>query len=449
MPLTRFPLRKLVTAGLGLGTLLATWAAAPLPAMAQPMPAGAFAGPHSTGTSSPSATSADTALDRTALKALLAAVHDAGMYGTYSTVRDGGAEWRGAAGVADVRTGRPVRPGMLHRIGSVSKAFTSVALLQQVERGRLELDAPIGRYLPDLVPGERGQKVTVRMLLNHTSGIGDYVFGAFPSLAQASPASIDDNRFKKFRPEELVRLGLAAPATGEPGQRWSYSNTNYVIAGLLLAKLTGTGAEDYITRNVIRKAGLSDTSYPRTPFILGPHSKAYEALYGFIDPPRDYSVYDMSWAYTAGAVVSTMEDVNTFYRELLGGRLLGARALAEMLRTVPATDAQGNVLFQYGLGVYAQDLPCGRFWGHDGAVWGSGTITLSSPDGRRQVSIGINLMKYQHLDENGAVQVHPIDIALSDYLLRALCGTQAAPPSTLSSPSIRLFPADSLWATVR
>src|SRR5207244_11668664 len=111
----------------------------------------------------------------------------------------------------------PVRSEMRQRIGSVSKTFTAAAIMQQVEQGRIELDAPIGRYLPQLVPGERGAKITVRMLLNHTSGIPDYIRIAFPSLAQLSPKSLDDNQFREFTPAELIKLGLDAPAAAEPG----------------------------------------------------------------------------------------------------------------------------------------------------------------------------------------------------------------------------------------
>ncbi|MET8154812.1 serine hydrolase domain-containing protein [Sphaerisporangium sp. NPDC005289] len=443
MHLARKSLRRLMAAGLVSGTVLATWTAAAHPAAARQSEASGTGGAV-VRTAAQRATPAADALDRDALRGTLDAVRDAGMYGIYSSVRDGEERWEGASGVADVRTGRPVTPQMRHRIGSVSKAFTSVALMQQVERGRLDLDAPIARYLPGLVPGELGRAVTTRMLLNHTSGIADYIPGAFPSLVQNSPASLDDNRFERFTPEELVRFGLAGVPTGRPGERASYSNTNYVIAGLLLERLTGVEAETYITHNVIGRAGLRHTYFPRTPFVTGPHSKMYEALYGLIDPPRDYSVYDMSWAFTAGALVSTMDDLGTFYRALLGGRLVGPRQLAEMQRTVPFTDAQGNVLLNYGLGIYAQDWPCGRFWGHDGAVFGAGTVTLSSPDGRRQASLGINLMKYQHIDENGQVQIHPIDIAMARHMLVALCGTQAAPPSTLRAPAIPLFPTETL-----
>ncbi|GGT12311.1 serine hydrolase domain-containing protein [Nonomuraea spiralis] len=388
----------------------------------------------------PAAPARETGPDRQALRRSLNAVHEAGMYGIYSAVRDGERDWRGAAGVADVATNRPVRPDMLHRVGSITKTFTAVALLQQVARGTVELDAPIARYLPDVVPGERGQKITVRMLLNHTSHIADHVGPAFPSLLQGTFESLDDNRFRTFSRRELVDLGLAAAPTGEPGATPGiYSNTNYLLAGLLLEKVTGENAERYITRNIIRKAGLRHTSFPRTPVIPGPHSKAYESMFGFIDPPKDYSVYNMSWITTAGAVVSTMDDLNQFYRKLLRGELIGPAELAEMQKTVPVAGVSGA----YGLGIYATDLPCGRFWGHSGGVFGMATDSYTSPDGARQLSMGVNRTKYQSLDENGNIVISPIDYATVDYLLLGLCG-QSSARTKAAQPGIVPFAVDRL-----
>ncbi|CAL9305943.1 serine hydrolase domain-containing protein [Streptomyces sp. SudanB52_2052] len=395
-------------------TLLTTTAVLTAPAQAAP-------------SAPPSTSLGRGSLDEAALQESLDAAHEAGLYGVFSAVRDGRERWTGASGLADVATGRPVTPGMRQRVGSISKTFTAVAVLQQAERGRIRLDAPVADYLPDLIPGERGREITVRMLLNHTSGIGDHVIPAFPSLLQNSPASLDEERFRSIPPEELVRLGLAAPATGRPGEvPGTYSNTNYVIAGLLLEKVTGQDADAYVTRHVIDRAGLRHTYLPRTPYLKGPHPRMYEALYGLIDPPRDYSVYDMSWIRSAGAVVSTMDDVNRFYRALLGGKLVGEAALGEMMRTVRV----GGM--EYGLGIYTVELRgCGRFWGHNGAVFGAGTFALTSQDGKRQVAFAQNLMKYQSLDENGRPLPHPIDDALSRHAVRALCpDTGTAAPAT-------------------
>ncbi|MFC8511152.1 serine hydrolase domain-containing protein [Streptomyces sp. NPDC057411] len=417
-------------------TALLTLSLGVLPAQA----AEAAAGPEAPRTTT--AARHTPALDRAALRSSLDAFRDAGMYGAFTSVRDGSERWRGATGVADTATGRPMAPGFEHRIGSISKTFTAVAVLKEVERGRIDLDAPLGRYLPGLVTGERAEKVTVRMLLNHTSGIADYVLPAFPGILQDPGAVLDRNRLRHIEPEELARLGLAAPPVQERG-RHSYSNTNYVLAGLVLKKVTGQDPEAYITRQVIRPAGLRHTYYPSSPALRGPHAGMYESFFGLIDPPRDYSTYDMSWASTAGAMVSTTDDLDTFYRKLLGGRLLGPAALREMKTTVPAyeTEPGEEPLMRYGLGIYTLKMPSGSwYWGHDGAVFGAGTWSLSTEDGRRQASIAYNLMKYQRFDEQGRPLPDPITAALYAYMDGALSGSHAPAGLRSAAPAGALPP---------
>lgn len=366
-----------------------------------------------------------TGFDRAELRSALDGVHRAGVPGVYAEVRDAGRTWRGASGVADVRTGRPVTPDMRHRVGSITKTFTAAAVMQQVEQGRIRLDAPIGDHLPHLVPGERGRKITVRMLLNNTSGIPDYIRYAFPSLQgipDVSSKSLDDNRFRRFHSAELIKLGLDAPPTGEPGGPVGvYSNTNYLLLGQLLERVTGTAAEEYITRNVIERAGLRHTGFPTGPRIKGPHSRMYEALWGALDPPRDYSVYDMSWTGTGAALVSTMPDLNRFYGKLLDGAVVSRSSLTEMQRTIPVVALDGSMI-QYGLGLHRLDIPgCGTFWGHDGTVWGAGTASWTRADGARQMSFAVNLQRWNAVDASGTPQHHPIDDALATLDDRALC----------------------------
>ncbi|MER5554280.1 serine hydrolase domain-containing protein [Streptomyces sp. NPDC002793] len=407
------------------------------------LPAGATAPP-----SAPAASAASTAsgLDRKALNASLDAFHQAGMYGAYSAVRDGSERWRGATGVADIGTGRPMHPDFEHRIGSITKTFTSVAVLQQVAKGRIDLDAPIGDHLPEVVPGERGRQVTVRMLLNHTSGIADYILPAFPQLVTDPGLALDEGRFRERAAEELVRLGLAAEAPAPRGTH-SYANTNFLIAGLLLEKVTGQDPEAYITRNVIREAGLRHTYFPRSARISGPHARMYESFYGTIAPARDYSVYDMSWAGTAGAMVSTMSDLNDFYRQLLSGKLLGAAELREMKTTVPAYEPPPGqeVAMRYGLGLYTLKRPDGGwYWGHDGGVFGAGTWALSTEDGRRQAAIGYNLMKYERFGEDGQPLPDPIGAALLAHMDEALSGAPAERSHGTSPVPHRLVPPEQL-----
>ncbi|MFI5618737.1 serine hydrolase domain-containing protein [Streptomyces sp. NPDC051567] len=389
----------------------------------------------------PAAASRGEGIDRKTLDRRLDAVRDAGMTGAYSAVRDGRAGWTGATGLADTATGRPTTPDLRHRIGSVTKSFTAVAVLQQSARGRIRLDAPAGDHLPGFLPGERGRKITVRMLLNHTSGIADYVTEAFPSFKEGSPRSLDEFRHRTVLPAELIGYGTALPQLFEPGAGWSYSNTNYLLLGELLRAVTGKDPEELITRDVIREAGLRSTSFPGTDArIKGPHARMYENLHGLLDPPRDYSEYNMTWAGTAGAMVSTTRDVNTFYRALFQGRLLPDAQLREMRTTVPVPGADGRALLHYGLGVFTVDTSCGPAWGHNGGVFGAGTESLSSADGARQYTVGYNLMKYQRFDADGNPVPHPVDTALADLREQALCGGAPAARSAAPQPLPQLDP---------
>ncbi|MFE7335938.1 serine hydrolase domain-containing protein [Streptomyces griseus] len=368
-------------------------------------------------------------LDCAELDAAIENVHRSGIPGLFAEVRDGEQVWRGAAGVADVVTGRPVTADLRHRVGSVTKTFTAVAVLQQVEAGRIGLDTPIGRYLPKLVPGERGDAITVRMLINHTSGLAEYLpyaypsFKGLPAVADTDPRSLDDHRFTRFDPVELIGLGVAAPAVGTPGVAPGvYSNTNYLLLAQLLEQVTGTTAEQCVTRNVIEPAGLRDTGFPDGPHVDGEHSRLYEAWFGMIDPPRDYSVYDMSFAGPAASLTSTVADLNRFYRLLLAGKIVGPSSLAQMRRTGPVISQEGKPI-DYGLGLYPMEGP-GQdvFWGHGGTVWGGGTLAMIRADGERQMAVAMNLQRWNRLDASGEPQPHPIDEALATLYRVAMYG---------------------------
>ncbi len=368
-------------------------------------------------------------LDPTKLTAAMENVHRAGIPGLFAEVRDGDQIWRGAAGTADVATGRPVTADMRHRVGSITKTFTAAAVLQQVESGQIGLDAPIGRYLPKLVPGERGDAITVRMLLDHTSGLAEYLpyaypsLAAFPALADTRPQSLDDHRHTRFRASELIGMGVAAPATGAPGSTPGvYSNTNYLLLGELLEQVTGAPAEQYISRNVIGRAGLRDTELPTGPYVDGPHPQLYEAWFGMIDPPRDYSVYDMSWVGPAASLVSTVTDLNRFFGLLLGGEIVSPWSLTQMQRTVPVISQEGKTI-QYGLGLHPMDPPGqDTFWGHGGSAWGAGALAMTRADGRRQLAVAVNLQRWNRLDPSGRPQPHPIDGALAALYRTAMYG---------------------------
>ncbi|MFD0021658.1 serine hydrolase domain-containing protein [Streptomyces sp. NPDC058382] len=368
-------------------------------------------------------------LDPAKLEAAVENVHRAGMPGLFAEVRDGDQVWRGAAGVADVATGRPVTADMRHRVGSITKTFTAAAVLQQVESGRIDLDASISRYLPRLVPGERGDAITVRMLLNHTSGLAEYLpyaypsLKAFPALADTRPDSLDDNRFTRFHRRDLIEMGVAAPSVGAPGGTPGvYSNTNYLLLCELLEHVTGTTAERYITRNVIERVGLRDTGLPVEPHVSGPHSQMYEMWFGMIEPPRDYSVFDMSWVGPAASLISTVTDLNHFFGMLFAGEIVGPSSLAQMQRTVPVISQEGRTI-DYGLGLHPMEGPGpATFWGHGGSAWGAGALSMIRTDGRRRMSVAVNLQRWNRLDASGKPQPHAIDGALVALYREALYG---------------------------
>ncbi|MFK3980017.1 serine hydrolase domain-containing protein [Micromonospora sp. NPDC050397] len=362
-----------------------------------------------------------------ALDAALGGITGAGMVGVFAEVRDGRATWRGASGVADITTGRPVRPDYRHRVGSVTKTFVAATVLQLVGEGRISLDAPVKRYLPGLAP----DGVTVRMLLGHRSGIGSY-----DHVLLATPELIEQHRTTTFSPRELARTGLAMPPTNPPGEGYAYSNTNYVLAGLILERVTGRPAAEEIHRRILRPLGLRDTYFPGTdPRIAGPHSRGYVPWYE--GELRDFTVYNMSWAQMAGELVSTTADLDRFYRALLGGRLLRAGEQAELVRFLP-TGVPG---LQYSLGLLALSLPCGDAYGHDGQVLGYQTLSLHSPDGRRQVSVALNVSHYQYPGD-------PISPATFQLIDTALCGAPSS-ARTVEPRGLPLTPAPGLLPPAR
>jgi D-alanyl-D-alanine carboxypeptidase len=193
--------------------------------------------------------------------------------------------------------------------------------------------------------------------------------------------------------------------------------------GLLVGgAVTGTPAEKCITQNVIERAGLKDTELPAGPHVSGPHSRIYEAWFGMIDPPRDYSVYDMSWVGPAASLISTVADLNRFFGLLLAGEIVSQASLAQVQRTVPVISFEGKTI-DYGLGLHRMEVPGhGTYWGHDGSVWGGGAISMTRADGQRQMSIAVNLQRWNTLDSAGRPQHHPIDDALPALFQLAMCG---------------------------
>ncbi|GAA4706045.1 serine hydrolase domain-containing protein [Phytohabitans rumicis] len=363
--------------------------------------------------------------DRTdELTGLLAAETAGGMPGAYAEVRESDQTYRFAVGVADVATGRPARPGAYHRIGGATKTFVGVAILQLAGERLIDLDAPIGRYLPDVVPDERGRHITVRMLLNHTSGLADFTRISLAAEGETVPdgvlfgslRSIADTATRTISPRALARLGLGLPAVAAPGARWSYSNTGYVLLGLLIERVTRCAYEDVLTRRVLRPLGLRNTFLPRRRRLPDPHLDAYVPWSD--GALREFTTYDMSWAWANCDLVSTAADMNRFYRLLLSGHALAPALLREMKATVPMSE-QFPTFAGYGLGLLWLSSQCGRSWGHDGFAIGHNVFTRCTEDGTTaQFTVMENLNFYPTMSPQ--FPSHPIDVARARFMVGAM-----------------------------
>ncbi|MGW0203789.1 serine hydrolase domain-containing protein [Nonomuraea sp. NPDC003201] len=354
--------------------------------------------------------------DRPELRKAIQEIVDSGFTGVTLRVHDERGEWVGSAGRRKLgQTATPPVNGHV-RIGSNTKTFTATVVLQLVGEGRIGLDTPVDDYLPEFGLDRR---ITVRMLLQHTSGVfnftGDHYPEHVPGIVWSGQEWVD-NRFRTYRPEELVRLALSKPARFEPGTDWSYSNTNYVLARLLIEKVTGRSYAEEMRRLILEPLGLTGTVVPDTsPEIPEPHAHAY---YRYGEAGRQETVdvtrQNPSWISTGGDMISTTQDLHTFISALLGGKLLPAELLAEMCTPEPKVG--------YGLGVFVQDTECGgTVITHNGGIAGHGALMYSTPDGGRTLTAALNYVDDAELSLAEAFQK-----ATRRLVNEVFCGGQAA-----------------------
>ncbi len=293
-------------------------------------------------------------------------------------IREGEHEWAAGAGKQELGSTVPVSTSGRFRIGSVTKTFVATVVLQLADEGRLALDDPIARHLPGVVAG--GDAISVRQILNHTSGIYDYAHERDRSTNRWR----GDARFRTYRPQELLDVAFTHPPHFPPGRGWRYSNTNYVIAGLLVEKLTGKPYGDAVAERIIRPLRLNQTTVPGTdPAVPEPHAHGYTDVAGTL---VDVTEMNPSLDWAAGEMISTASDLNRFLSALLGGELTSAAALAAMRDTV-----ETGQMFRYGLGLQQYDLPCGTtVLGHGGELIGFLTYAMVSADGGRQLTLSYN-----------------------------------------------------------
>ena len=295
----------------------------------------------------------------------------AGAPGALVYVRTPTAARAGVAGFSDLSARATMRARDRWYIASLTKAFTSTVVLQLEAEGKLDIDDPVARWLSGVVPD--GDAITLRELMNHTGGLYNYTDDRdwFENVL-AQPA-------RTWTPLELLHIGVAHGLLFPPGTEMAYSNTGYILLGLVVEAVTRNALADELQRRIFTPLALTSTSLAQTIALTPDFVHGY-----FGDPALDLTpVLNPSWAWAAGGLVSSARDVTTFYRALLAGRLLPRAQLTEMKTSPPAAQT-------YGLGIYPTPTSCGRAWGHDGDFLGWRTEVLATANGKRQAVVMVN-----------------------------------------------------------
>jgi D-alanyl-D-alanine carboxypeptidase len=315
----------------------------------------------------------------------LNAVLQTGVPGAVALAASPGFVWEGAAGLADVETEAPLTLDHRFPIASVTKLFVATVVLQLVGEGALTLDGTAGRI---------AEGVTVRQLLNHTSGLPNYA--DLDSLLE--PYRADRTHRSELTPRDALALAKSRPPLFPPGAGWSYSGSNYIMLGLIVEETTGATLGEELRRRIAEPFGLDATDLPvGVPPPTG-LARGYLPSDNPLLPDPGPGLVDVTdidlFSWGGGGMVSTARDVARFLQALLGGELLPPRLRMEMLSTVTSDWEESD---GYGLGIEEmtslmgkEESPCGSAWGHIGFSIGHTTIALSSEAGDRQVVIMTN-----------------------------------------------------------
>lgn len=322
----------------------------------------------------------------------------AGVPGATGVIRGPHGIERYSAGDADVRRGVAISSRDHTRAGSITKAFTSTVILQLVASGRFGLDDSVESLLPGALPD--GDQITVRQLLNMSSGLADYCsVPASPGGPDPCNPSSAAERSRAWAPQELIDIGVSAPRTFAPGQGWAYTNTGYLLLGMIIERVTGDSLAAEYRQRIFRPLGLKATRYaPDTVAMPRPFSHGYDVLAAG-SFPEDITAISPTIAGAAGAAVSTPDDLETFIRAYLSGRLVPARLVREMKiatpgslnGTPPSIPLEKGGVGTYGLGLehYTWSHSCGTF-GHSGSIPGYHPYTFTTADGSRGAAMFLN-----------------------------------------------------------
>ncbi|OOR52045.1 serine hydrolase domain-containing protein [Bacillus pseudomycoides] len=322
--------------------------------------------------------------DRNSVKQAMRDTLQLGFPGILAKTSEGGKTWSYAAGIADLRTKKPMKTDFRFRIGSVTKTFTATVVLQLAGENRLNLDDSIEKWLPGVIQGNGydDKQITIRQILNHTSGIAEY--------SRSKDFDLMDTK-KSYTAEELVKMGISLPPDFAPGKGWSYSNTGYVLLGILIEKVTGNSYAEEIENRIVEPLELSNTFLPGNSSVIPgtKHARGYFQPDGASEL-KDVTYYNPSMGSSAGEMISTADDLNKFFSYLLSGKLLKEQQLKQMLTTVPTEIAE---LGECGLGIFETKLPNGvSIWGHGGSIPGFLTFAGGTIGGKHTLAVNLNSM---------------------------------------------------------
>ena len=307
------------------------------------------------------------------LKATIQTLVDNGYPGALAAKTDKDGNAVGAtAGKGNLATGEaPPLDGEV-RIASNTKTFVAVLIMKMVEEGKVKLDEPIETYLPGIVKGQGvdGKKITVRQLLQHTSGLPDFGDGQLDYFAI---------RNDYVSPRDVLDGVLSRPAQFAPGAKFQYNNANYVVLGLLAERVAKRPIAEQIETKIVKPLGLKHTYMPAPgeKTIRGKHPHGYHTRDGKPGKLEDITEADPSWEWAAGSMISTPSELNKFMQSVFDGSLLSQASISEMKKSVPAPEMGG----EYGLGLIGYKSSCGVVWGHSGNNPGYYSLSSVGSDG--------------------------------------------------------------------
>ncbi|MDN3028487.1 serine hydrolase domain-containing protein [Streptomyces sp. S.PB5] len=328
-----------------------------------------------------------------ATRLALEAAVTAGVPGVTAEARDAGGVWKSAVGVGNLQTGEPRGKNDRFRVGSITNTFVATVLLQMEAEKKIDLDDSVERYLPGVVTGNGndGNAITVRELLNHTSGLYDYLADVTYYETYVLGDGFLKHRYDTLTPGQRLKVAFSHPPLFQAGARHSFSHTNDILAALIVEKVAGTPYEKEVRKRIIKPLGLKATSNPGTgTTVPQPSSRGYSKLFFATQPDRidDVTELNASQIWGDGDIISSAGDLNRFYKALMGGKLLPAQQLAEMKTTVVNPDLP---ISSYGLGVERISLGCGTdIWYHDGGTVGWLTLAAFTEDGSHLLTFNYN-----------------------------------------------------------